>query len=225
VPDAPPASTLPDTETPPTAPATTDNTPPKYAVPTDFHAVAGDGTATFVWTPATGPLFSPAVSYTIIAYEPRDVNCRAEASAASSCTIDGLENGRKYRFFISITTADGSGIGGPLIFVTPSETNPSWAPGTLLNGPVLTGVAGDGTATITWAASTSDGGWPITQYTLFDYNGNEFTPCTVVPPEPLSCTLTGLQNGTTYNFTVLVYNELGDQSAGAAVSVTPAPAG
>jgi prepilin-type N-terminal cleavage/methylation domain-containing protein len=223
--DNPPATDQSGTNPSGTDETTTTAAPGQFIQWSDnLNAVASDGQATFTWNAATYSGFGPLDHYTVT----NNVGgvCQVPPTQALTCTIAGLTNGTKYRFWVSLTFVSQTSSGGTFIFVTPDAENPIVAPGTTLNGPTnLQAVAvGDGTATLTWDASTSDGGYPITDYYIIDYNGNPFTTCHVAPTDPLTCTLTGLVDGTTYNFSVGVTNQPGDQTSSQPVLVTPAAA-
>ena len=88
-----------------------------------------------------------------------------------------------------------------------------------------TATAGNAQATVSWTAPGSDGGSPITNYTVTSTPGNK--TCSKASA-PLSCTVSGLTNGVSYTFKVVATNGIGDGPASAASnSVTPAvpPAG
>jgi hypothetical protein len=84
--------------------------------------------------------------------------------------------------------------------------------------------AGNASATVSWAAP-SNGGSPITSYTVTPYIGTTAQAATTVSGSPpaTSATVTGLVNGTTYTFTVTATNAIGtSQPSAASNAVTPA---
>jgi hypothetical protein len=82
--------------------------------------------------------------------------------------------------------------------------------------------AGDGEATVTWDAPASNGGAAIDEYTVTSDPGGQTCVWTT---GPLSCTVTGLTNGTAYTFTVVATNSVGDSDPSApSNSVTPSEA-
>ena len=86
------------------------------------------------------------------------------------------------------------------------------------------GDAGNGSATVSWTAP-SDGGSPITSYTITPYIGSSAqTPTTINGSPPANqTTINGLTNGTTYTFTVTATNSVGDGPASTpSNAVTPA---
>ena len=78
---------------------------------------------------------------------------------------------------------------------------------------------GNGQATVSWSAPASNGGGPVTLYTVTGSPGGR----TCVTSGTSSCTVTGLANGTAYNFTVVASNVAGPGPSSAASNpVTPA---
>jgi hypothetical protein len=85
-----------------------------------------------------------------------------------------------------------------------------------------TAVRSDQAATVSWTAPSSDGGTPITAYTVTASPGGQTCSWS---SGPLSCTVTGLTNGTAYTFTVTATNDVGTGPASTpSSSVTPAGA-
>ncbi|WP_186458281.1 fibronectin type III domain-containing protein [Neorhizobium alkalisoli] len=78
--------------------------------------------------------------------------------------------------------------------------------------------AGDGEATVSFTASSSDGGSPISKYTVTANPGGLTASGSTSP-----ITVSGLKNGTSYSFTVTATNSAGTSSSSASsASVTPA---
>ncbi len=86
---------------------------------------------------------------------------------------------------------------------------------------VPTGVSarpGDGQASVSFTAPVSDGGSPITGYTVTSSPGGRTATCATSP-----CVVTGLTNGTAYTFTVHATNANGNSGeSSATTAVTPA---
>ncbi len=75
----------------------------------------------------------------------------------------------------------------------------------------INAVAGNASARVTWIAPTSNGGAPITGYTVTSDPG----ALTCKTTGALTCTVTGLANGTTYTFTVTASNAAGTSAPSA----------
>jgi hypothetical protein len=90
-------------------------------------------------------------------------------------------------------------------------------------GPVRNplAVAGQASATLSWAAPASDGGSPITGYRIQVRQGNNVINSFNVAASPTSTTVTGLTNGLSYTFTVSALNEAGAGAATVSNAVTP----
>ncbi len=73
----------------------------------------------------------------------------------------------------------------------------------------------NGQSVVVWTAPTSDGGLPITGYTVTASPGGQTCSWT---SGSLSCTVTGLTNGVSYSFTVTATNAAGTSSASSASS-------
>lgn len=85
----------------------------------------------------------------------------------------------------------------------------------------VTAAAGNGRATVSWAAPATRGSFPVTHYQA---SGSPSGSCLVAAPE-LSCEVSGLRNGQEYSFRVRALTGAGWGSWSVPVSVTPvAPA-
>jgi hypothetical protein len=137
---------------------------------------------------------------------------------------------------ISVTMPSSAAVAPPghyMLFILNKSGTPSVANMIGLNQsttPVVPGTpasviatAGDGKATVSWAAP-SDGGSPITSYTVTPSAGGSALTPTVVNGNPpaTSATVTGLTDGTSYTFTVSATNAVGTGPASSPSSaVTP----
>jgi Fibronectin type III domain len=98
------------------------------------------------------------------------------------------------------------GYDGPTGLGTPSGTTPFTMPGVPGQPTSVTAVPSNGSATVSWVAPTSDGGAPITKYTVTASPGGG--TCTWTSG-PYTCTVAGLANGVGYTFTVTATNASG----------------
>jgi titin len=144
----------------------------------------------------------------------------------TSIVIPGLTDGVSYAFEVQASNgnknspfSDQSNIATPPGFVVPG------APTNVIAQP------GDAQAFVTWTVPASNGGQPITSYTVTVLTGGVPTGETVNVPPPAagsntdSTDVTGLTNGTAYTFTVHANNVAGagPESAPSA-PVTPSAA-
>jgi len=173
--------------------------------PTTVTATPGNtqATITFSGENANG---SPITSYTVTS-SPGGLTA---TGAASPLIVTGLTNGTAYTFTVTATNASGTSL--------PSAASSLVTPATLPGAPTIgAATAGDTTASVTFTAPASDGGSPITGYTVTSAPGG-ITVAGLTSP----LTVTGLTNGTAYTFTVAATNAIGVGPASTASnSVTP----
>ncbi len=178
--------------------------------PTGVYAVAGDGQASVSFTAPASTGGSAITGYTVTsAPDGLTASC-----PSSPCVIGSLVNGTAYTFTVVATNAIGNSVASePSTSVTPVG-----APG---SPTAVSAVSGNGQATVSWSAPTSDGGSAVTGYAVTSAPG-AFT-CTPSPATATTCVVTGLTNGTDYTFTVVAINGAGtSQPSSASSTVTPA---
>jgi alpha-tubulin suppressor-like RCC1 family protein len=181
-------------------------TPGGPDAPTIGTAIAEDGAATLSWTAPAYEGLSPITGYAVTPYI--GFFPLAPISFASTDTtqvVGGLTNGTTYRFAVAATNAFGTGsqsaVSNP---VTPTVLSVPGAPMIL-----RTAWPGNGEATVSWLAPTSDGGRPITAYVVTPYIGYKARPSTTFMSTETTQVVTGLTNGTQYRFRVRAVNVIG----------------
>ncbi|MFB9713129.1 fibronectin type III domain-containing protein [Arthrobacter methylotrophus] len=191
------------------------------AAPTGASATAGNASAVVSWTaPANGG--SAITSYAVTPYAGTTALAPVTVSGtppATSTTVTGLSNGTAYTFTVTASNAIGTS--------PPSAASPPVTPTapTVPGAPTGVGAtAGNASAVVSWTAPAS-GGSAITSYTVTPSSGGTaLAPVTVSgSPPSTTATVTGLNNGTVYTFTVTATNAVGTSAVSAASApVTPA---
>jgi titin len=185
-------------------------------VPTDLQATPGDGQVGLTWTaPADGG--ATITSYTV-GYKPTaDSSWSTTTSASASKTVTGLTNGTSYDFKVLAHNSVGDGAYSGVVSATPVAA--ATVPGVPTD---LQATPGDGQVGLTWTAP-GDGGAAIDQYTVaYQVSGSGSWSTTT--SASASKTVTGLTNGTSYDFKVLAHNSVGDGAYSGVVSATPVAA-
>jgi hypothetical protein len=193
--------------------------PSPASAPVIGVATAGDGQASVAFTAPAIDGGSAITGYTVTS-SPGGITA---TGAASPITVTGLANGTAYTFTVTASNANGtSAASAASNSVTPQ------AP-TAASAPVIgIATAGDGQASVAFAAPAMDGGSAITGYTVTSTPGGITATGTASP-----ITVTGLTNGTAYTFAITASNAIGTSPVSetsnsvtptATASPTPSPA-
>ena len=174
--------------------------------PTNVNTVPGDSEILVSWdTPSLSNL-STLEGYTVTGSPTGTCS-----TTTNSCVITGLTNGTSYTFSVVANYTGG-------IQSDPSAASPSTVPASVPSPPLnVTATATSGQATVTWQQPVDDGGSSIVGYAVTSSSGG-FTCAT----EALNCTIENLTNGTSYTFTVVATNAIGEsEQSVASNAVTP----
>ncbi|TSA01984.1 MAG: hypothetical protein D4R77_13365, partial [Planctomycetaceae bacterium] len=181
--------------------------------PTSVVAVSGNGQLTVTWVAPASTGGSPITDYLVKyssngGYLGTKIFVRS-GSTALSCTITGLTNGLPYVIKVIACNAVGNSFR--------SVNSAPATPATVAGAPTsVVAVSGNAQLAVTWVASASNGGSPITEY-LVKYSSNggvagswtRYFPSPRLPITALSCSVTGLTNGTSYVIKVIARNAVG----------------
>jgi trimeric autotransporter adhesin len=181
--------------------------------PTIGTAVSGNTTASVTFA-APGSNGGSAITGYTVTSNPDNLT---GTGSSSPITVNGLTNGTAYTFTITATNAAGTGATS----AASNSVTPTSGP-TVPDAPTsIVATFGNASASVDFTAPVSDGGSTITSYTATSTPGG----LTGVLTQAGSGTITvnGLTNGTSYTFTVLATNGIGNSLPSAVSnSVTPA---
>ncbi len=181
--------------------------------PTAVTSAPGNGQHVVFWTAPVSNGGSAIAGYTATAVQ--DTTKKCTTTGALSCTVTGLSNCLPYIFVVTATNSVGTGpASAASAFVTPA-----FSPVTVPNPPTgVTGVGGNAQVAVSWQAASSNCGGSVTGYVVTSHPGG----LTCSTTEALTCTVTGLTNGTAYTFTVTASSSGGIGAASApSEAVTP----
>jgi hypothetical protein len=176
--------------------------------PTNITGFAGNASVVLTWSAPVYTGHAPITSY-IVTSNPGNIR---RTSSTTRTTVTGLTNGTAYTFTIVAINSKGPSVA--------SAASAAFTPITVATAP--TGVSAtphDGYVTVTWTASSSDGGSAITEYVVTSTPGSLTAS---VDGTTLTADVTDLTNGTSYTFTVKAVNGAGNSVLSTATSsVTP----
>jgi len=179
------------------------STPPQNPV-----ATAGHASAVVAWSAPFSNGGSPITSYEVTA-APDGSTC---TTTAMMCEIGGLTNGTTYTFSVTATNAHGTSPAS-----SSSNAVVPVAPGRPGVPRAAHAEARAFSATVWWASPASDGGSPVTGYTVTASPGG--ASCST--SGTTNCTVTGLTNWTSYDLSVTATNAVGTGPAAPVGPVTP----
>jgi fibronectin type III domain protein len=190
--------------------------------PTAVTATAGDAQASVTWTAPLSDGGSPITSYTVTS-SPAGASVIVTPPAAggavpTTATVTGLTNGTAYTFSVTATNAAGTGAAS----ANSNSVTPIGLPGA---PTAVSATAGSGQASVTWTAPLSDGGSPITSYTVTSSPAGGSVIVTAPAAGgavPTQSVVSGLVPGTAYTFSVTAANAAGTGAGSTpSNSVTP----
>ncbi|GFO67713.1 hypothetical protein GMLC_12920 [Geomonas limicola] len=178
----------------PSAPSTPVKPVTVPGAPTGVAATGNNASATVRFLAPADNGGTPVTGFTVTS-NPGGVTA---SGTQSPIAVSGLTNGTSYSFTVTALNLAGSGsASAPSNAVAPSANVPG--------PPAITQVSGaNGSVTVSFSVPVSDGGSPISGYTVTSAPGNLSASGSASP-----ITVTGLMNGTSYNFTVTASNVAG----------------
>ncbi len=180
--------------------------------PTAVVATTANTTLDVSWTAPSSNGGSDITAYTATATDGVASFTCTWSSGPLECPITALVNGTTYTVSVVATNIVGDSPASTPITATPATV--ATAPGT----PTLT--PSDSSLAVSWTEPSSNGGSAITGYTATASDGSNTFSCPWTTG-PLSCTISGLTNGTSYAVTVTATNGAGDSPSSSSANATP----
>ena len=173
----------------------------------------GTTTVTLSWSAPSDDGGDAVTSYTVSSV-PAGLTCTA--TRTTSCQIANLVPGTSYSFSVTATNLVGTGAASAASVPVVATVVPA-APQSV---KAVRGAAG--VVTVSWTAPASNGGAPLTGYTVSSTPTSKGCATTAT-----SCTISGLASGGSYSFSVAAKNAVGAgpaaKSAPVLMAVPPSP--
>lgn len=178
----------------------------------------GDSSASVAWVvDDTG---RSALTRVEFAYDDTTAVDDSTTVTASPTQLSGLTNGQRYVLYVRAVNSVGPGPWSIASTFTPSVPAPPPTPVLPPSAPLsVIAMAGDSSAVVTWTPPAQSGSFPVSTYKVVSEPDGR--SCLVAAPA-VTCTVTGLTNGTLYSFTVVALNGAGwGQPSAPSNPVTP----
>jgi fibronectin type 3 domain-containing protein len=176
------------------------------APPGDITATAGDRRVTLAWLPSAG-----ATSYTIYRRVGNDSDFTELTTGVMTSTFvdPQLTNGTRHYYRVTAVTAAAQSEWSANVSAVPVPPPPA-------STPVLSAAAGNSKVTLTWTAVPDAPGYSIYRSTTGAFAGPP-----IATTSETTFKNTGLENDTTYFYTVAARNMGGDGPRAAVVTTVP----
>jgi hypothetical protein len=181
--------------------------------PTNVTASVLNRSARVTWTPPTGN-GAAITGYDFVVKSGATVISTTSIAPTATRTVTGLNPGQKYTFEVRAVNQFGAGA-----FGVSNEITAAGIP----NAPTaLQATRGNSSVSLSWTPG-ADNSSAITGYTLQIRNGATVVETRSITGNVSSAVISGLNNGTAYNFRLLAINAVGTSAVSqASNTVTPA---
>ena len=185
------------------------------SAPRNLQASAGDGQVALGWEAPSSNGSAPVANYRIYrGTVPGGESLLATVGDVLRYTDSAVANGLTYYYEVSAVSSAGEG---------PKSNETAATPRGLPSAPLdLTGNAANAQVTLRWQAPTSDGGSPITNYTVYRGTSSGGETLLTTLGTVLSYVDPGLSNGQTYYYEVTATNGVGEGPKSFEAAATPA---